>query len=162
MTSTPPADLDVQAMHPKNGAKYSPNLYKWLTSHKKPYRAWTSRVYRGTDGTLYIGMMDHGDLIGAMLYTVLREGAKAESWCYPPTRGMVEVADFWTRYLADGRCATDPEHARYFVGDHTRWRQEGDTRTCLWCGKAQQVLARWTEVVERQEWRNLQHHAMLQ
>ena len=156
-----PTGLDVQTVHPKNGAKYSPNLHKWLTSRKRPHRAWTSRVYRDADGVLYIGMMDNGDLIGAKLYAVLCNGAQAESWCYTKTRGMVEITDFWPRYLVEGRCAIDPEHARYFVGDDTRWTQEGDMRACLWCGKARQALARWTEAVERQEWRNLQHNAEL-
>ena len=154
-----PTGLDVQAVHPKNGAKYSPNLHRWLTSTKRTHRAWTSRVYRDVEGTLWIGRIDDGDLIGARLYGVLCNGAKEESSCWVSLRGLVEVADFWPRYLAEGRCAIDPEHARYFVGDDTRWTQEGDTRACLWCGKARQVLARWTEAVERQEWRNLQHNA---
>lgn len=156
-----PTGLDVQAVHPKNGAKYSPNLHRWLTSPKRKHRARTSRVYRDVEGTLWIGRIDDGSLIGARLYGVLCYGAKAESACWVNLRGLVEVADFWPRYLAEGRCAIDPEHARYFVGDDTRWTQEGDTRECLWCGKARQVLARWTEAVERQEWRTLQHNVLV-
>ena len=150
--------LDVNAIHPRNGAKYSPNLHRWLNCRTRKHRAWTSLVHRDADGTLYIGMMVDGDLIGAKLNAVLCNGSKAESWCYTKTTGMVEVADFWPRYMRDGRCAIDTEHARYFVGDDTRWTQDSDTRTCLWCGKARQVLARWTEAVERQEWRTLQHN----
>jgi hypothetical protein len=150
--------LDVAAIHPGNGSKYSPNLYKWLTMRSKKHHAWTSLVYRDADGMLYIGMMDDGDLIGARLMNVLCYGAKAESWCYTKTLDMVEVADFWPRYMRDGRCAIDTEHKRYFVGDDTRWTQDGDTRACLWCGKAQQVMVRWTESVERHEWRDLQHN----
>ena len=151
-----PNGLDVRAVDPRNGAKYSPNLHRWLTMRSKKHHAWTSRVYRDADGMLYIGMMDDGDLIGARLMNVLCYGAKAESWCYTKTLDMVEVADFWPRYVAEGRCAIDPEHKRGFVGDDTRWTQDGDTRACLWCGKAQQVLAHWTEEVERHEWRTLQ------
>lgn len=152
-----PAGLDVQAVHPKNGAKYSPNLHKWLTAKSAGHRARTSRVYSSTNRGLLIGRLDDGYLIGTRLNDVLCNGAKAGSWAIG-ARGLVEVADFWPRYLAEGRCAIDPEHAVCFVGDDTRWTQEGDTRACLWCGKARQVLARWTEAVERQEWRNLQHN----
>lgn len=150
--------LDVAAIHPGKGAKYSPNLHKWLTMRSKRHHAWTSLVYRDVDGMLYIGMMDDGDLIGARLMNVLCYGTKAESWCYTKTLDMVEVADFWPRYMRDGRCAIDTEHKRHFVGDDTRWTQDGDTRACLWCGKAQQVMVRWTESVERHEWRDLQHN----
>jgi hypothetical protein len=96
------------------------------------------------------------DLIGARLMNVLCYGTKAESCCWVNLRGLVEVADFWPRYVRDGRCAIDPEHKGHFVGDDTRWTKDGDTRECLWCGKAQQVLVRWTEAAERQEWRTLQ------
>jgi hypothetical protein len=150
-----PNGLEVQTVHPRNGAKYSPNLYRWLTSRKRKHRAWTSRVYRDKAGTLWIGMLDLGDLVGAPLMNVLCYGTKAESCCWVNLRGLVEVADFWPRYVIDGRCAIDTEHRKSFVGDDTRWTQEGDTRACLWCGKAQQVLVRWTENVERQEWRTL-------
>lgn len=153
-----PNGLDVRAVDPRNGSKYSPNLYRWLTMRSKKHHAWTSRVYRDKGGTLWIGMLDLGDLIGARLMHVLCYGTKAESFCYVGMRGLVEVVDFWPRYVAEGRCAIDPEHARYFVGDDTRWTQDGDTRACLWCGKAQQVMVRWTESVDRHEWRDLQHN----
>jgi len=156
-----PNGLDVRAVAPRNGAKYSPNLYKWLTMRNKKHHAWTSRVYRDGSGTLWIGMLDLGDLIGARLMNVLCCGAKAESFCYVGMRGLVEVADFWPRYVRDGRCAIDTEHCTYFVGDDTRWTVDGDTRACLWCGKAQQVLVRWTETVERQQWRDLQPNAAI-
>jgi hypothetical protein len=151
-----PNGLDVRAVDPRNGAKYSPNLHRWLTMRSKKHHAWTSRVYRNESGMLWIGMMDLGDLIGARLMNVLCYGTKAESFCYVGMRGLVEVADFWPRYVADGRCAIDTAHREYFIGDDTRWTQDGDTRACLWCGKTRQVLERWTESVERQEWRNLQ------
>jgi hypothetical protein len=99
--------------------------------------------------------------IAARLMNVLCYGTKAESFCYVGMRGLVEVADFWPRYVAEGRCAIDPEHKRHFVGDDTRWTQDGDTRACLWCGKARQVLVRWTETVERQQWRDLQPNVLV-
>lgn len=157
-----PNGLDVRAVDPRNGAKYSPNLHRWLTMRGKKHHAWTSRVYRDNAGTLWIGMLDLGDLIGARLMNVLCYGTKAESCCWVNLRGLVEVADFWPRYVADGRCAIDQAHERHFVGDDTRWTQDGDTRACLWCGKAQQVLVRWTGTVERQQWRDLQPNDQIQ
>lgn len=147
-----PNGLDVRAIDPRNGAKYSPNLYRWLTMRSKKHRAWSSRVYRDADDTLWIGMLDDGDLIGARLMNVLCYGAKAESCCWVNLRELVEVADFWPRYVAQGRCAIDPEHTLHFVGDDTRWSVSGDTRACLWCGNARQVLVRLTETVERERW----------
>jgi hypothetical protein len=145
--------LDVAAIHPRNGAKYSPNLHRWLTMRNRKHRAWTSRVYRDSSGMLFVGMLDLGDLIGARLMNVLCYGSKAESLCFVGLRGLEEVADFWPRYVRDGRCAIDTEHARWFVGDDTRWTQDGDTRACLWCGNARQVLVRWTESTKREAWR---------
>ena len=149
---TQPNGLDARAVAPRNGAKYSPNLYKWLTMRNKKHHAWTSRVYRDGSGTLWIGMLDLGDLIGARLMNVLCCGAKAESFCYVGMRGLVEVADFWPRYTAVGRCAIDPAHKMHFVGDDTRWRTNGEHRECLWCGAHAQKLRRWVEPVERSAW----------
>lgn len=146
--------LDTKSIHPKRGAKYSPNLHKWLTYRTKNHRTWTSRVYRDIDGVLWIGKLDLGHLIGARLIGVLCNGRKEESYCFVNLKGLVEVEDFWSRYVADGRCAIDTEHAQYFIGDDTRWTVDGDSRACLWCGKANQVLARWTKTVECKEWRN--------
>ena len=151
--------LDVKAIHPSNGAKYSPNLHKWLTSRLSKHRAWTSRVYRAADGSLWIGMLDLGDLVGARLNSVLCNGSKENSACWVNLRGLVEVADFWPRYVENGRCAIDTEHERYFIGDDTRWTVDGDTRACLWCGNAKQVMERWTETVERNEWQTVPPNA---
>jgi hypothetical protein len=98
-------------------------------------------------------MLDNGDLIGARLMNVLCYGTKAESACWMNMGSLVEVADFWPRYVADGRCAIDTEHEECFIGDESRWSVNGAVRDCLWCGKARQMLVRWTETVQRQEWR---------
>ena len=50
-----PNGLDVAAVNPSKGAKYSPNLYKWLTMRSRKHHAWTSRVYRDGGGVLMIG-----------------------------------------------------------------------------------------------------------
>lgn len=146
--------LDVAAVHPSRGSKYSPNLHKWLTARGRRHRAWTSRVYRDADGALWIGTLDLGDLFGSRLMEVLCSGTKAQSCCWVGLVGLVEVSDFWLCYVRDGRCAIDAAHQQYFIGDESRWAVIGDTRSCLWCGKAQQVLSRWTDAVQRSEWIN--------
>lgn len=148
-------ELDVKAIHPSNGAKYSPNLHKWLTQRERKHRAWTSSVFRDRDGVLWIGMLDEGAfLIGCRLMQVLCNGAKAESMAYPLKQlgTLEEVPDFWTRYAADGRCAIDTGHQMYFVGDDTRWHVVGDERKCLWCEKAHQRRERYTRTTEHERW----------
>lgn len=144
--------LDVAAIHPRNGAKYSPNLHAWLTLRSKKHRAETSRVFADKDGTLWIGFLDDGYLIWSRLMSVLCEGKKAESFAFGYLGKLDEVPDFWARYTAVGRCAIDPAHKMYFVGDDTRWRRAGDKRECLWCGNHAQKLRRWVEPVERSAW----------
>lgn len=143
--------LDVADIHPRQGAKYSPNLYHWLTSRAN--RKSLSRIYRDQDNLLWIGYPDgYGGLIGQRLIVVLCSGTKANSACWVNLGPLTEVADFWPRYVRDGRCAIDPEHHIAFVGEDTRWSVDGDTRKCVWCGNATQVLRRWTETVDRQSW----------
>jgi hypothetical protein len=128
--------LDVRAVDPCKGAKYSPNLHRWLTAPRYGSRVWTSRVYRDEEGELWIGFLDIGDLIGTKLMRVLCFGAKAETFCWMNLKGLVEVPDFWPRYVRDGRCAIDTAHQMNFIGDDTRWTSNGGTRACLWCGKS--------------------------
>ena len=148
--------LDLREIDPKKSTKYSPNIYRWLTMRNKKYRAKTSRVYRGEDGEIFVGMIDDGLLIGSRLSAVLFYGPKAQSFCFIGPGRIEEVADFWQRYIADGRCAIDTEHRRHFIGDESRWLQDGDTRSCQWCGKAHQVLKRWTETVDCSKWVKLE------
>ena len=148
-----PNDLDIKKINPKNHPRYSPNLYKWIMNRNNPTRKWASRVYKDSDGTLWIGFIDDGDFIGARLMSVLCNGSGAWSACYGSLKlGLVEVIDFWDDYIKRGRCAIDQDHSMYFIGDETRWRAEGDTRECLWCGNVRQRLKKWSEVVEREKW----------
>jgi len=148
-------NLDVAAIDPRNGAKFSPNLYKWLTDRKRSYRASSSRLYRSPNDALYIGYIDDGDLVGSRLMTVLCEGRRAQTFCYLPTFRLIEVTDFWPRYMHVGRCAIDPDHKMGFQNDESRWEVNGDWRTCTWCGACSQMLVRWTEKVQRQAWRDV-------
>ena len=146
--------LDVQAIDPRNGGKYSLNLYQWLTKRDDKMRAWASRVYRDADGSLFVGWPSEshpGEFIGARMGHILCYGSRAGLWCYS-SLALEEIPDFWARYTAVGRCAIDVDHTMSFIGDENRWKQTGDTRVCQWCG-AKQHLERWTETVEREAWR---------
>ncbi len=144
--------LDMSAIHPSNGAKYSPNLYKWLNMRSRKHHATMSRVYSDKSGRLWIGMIDNGDLFGAKLMNVLCCGSKADSACWVGLGELVEVVDFWQHYTKIGRCAIDPTHTVFFVGSNTRWRTNGDTRECLWCCNHSQKLRRWVEKVDKSAW----------
>lgn len=147
-------NLDLSAIHPKKGAKYSPNLYQHLTTKRSKAFSRYAHVYKDKDNTLWLGYLDEGLLIGARLAQVLRYGAKAERFAYTNLGPLNEVPDFWQKYVAHGRCAIDTAHTMYFIGDDARWSVTGNARTCLWCGQVHQTLHEVTETrqVTRQEW----------
>lgn len=148
--------LDLARIHPNNHPKFSPNLHAFLSSSKGKHIARLGTVFRDEQGTLWLGYKDDlGSLIGARLPQVLCFGKKAEVFSYSGLR-FKEVENFWENYCQTGRCAIDPQHKEYFVGDASRWDVRGNTRSCMWCGKGQQVLKRWTETatVEKSTWLN--------
>ncbi|CAM8642761.1 hypothetical protein MCEMSEM18_03535 [Comamonadaceae bacterium] len=141
--------LDIEQVSPDKGAKYSPNLYRWLKGQKS--RAWALRVYRCTDDVLWIGILDGRELIGSKLLGVLCNGKKERTFAWQHI-DAVEVVGFWERYVADGRCAIDTDHSMHFQGDDTRWHTVDRSRSCNWCGKSSQTFKRWTETVDREDW----------
>jgi hypothetical protein len=146
--------LDLRAIDPRNGEKYSLNLYQWLTKRDDKMRAWASRVYRDANGSLFVGWPSEshpGEFIGARMGDILCYGRRSECFCFL-SLVLEEIPNFWERYTAIGRCAIDDAHTMSFLGAENRWKQTGDTRECQWCG-AQQHLERWTETVEREAWR---------
>lgn len=150
---------DLLALATLQGDKYSPNLrsfvLRWHRKLGKTIKGPVPQVYRLSDGRLYIGYLDdYGALIGACLNTVLGRGASTQTFCYAHIRNPEWVEGFWEQYGEDGRCAIDRDHTTYFIGDNTRWRVDGDHRSCLWCGKVSQQLKRWTETktVQHEEW----------
>lgn len=139
----------VNAISPDRGVRYSPNLYQWLRKAlKRPIPL--PGVYRSHDGTLFIGWKDEEFLIGSRLMGVLCNGASEASMAYPGRFSPVE--NFWPEYALIGRCAIDAEHEISFLGGE-RWATSGSSRACLWCGNFNQTLQRWTDSVEREEWR---------
>ena len=152
-------EFNVEDFNPKNHPKYSPNLYKWIKSQKLRY----PRIYKDKEGRFWIGLIDKefpGDLLGCRLAGVLCNGKKERmGWLLGFANQITECTNFWSEYRQDGRCAIDRDHAMAFVGDETRWQQDGDFRRCQWCGQATQRLHRWTETVAREEWRNAREEA---
>ena len=150
--------LDLLAIiNPKNGDRYSPNLYRWLKHRQRKHRAWTSRVYVDAYGVKWIGMIKPGLCFsGCRLMAVLCNGCREQSFAYLLNRkftgGLVEIPDFWENYALTGRCAVDPEHTEHFRNDDTRWQYDGNHRRCLWCGEFSQILKKWQETVDREKW----------
>ena len=152
--------LVLASIHPSLNPSYSPNLHAWVKKNTHifgdggtPDTVWKLRAGAPSDlpeGTLYIGHKDGGLFSGARLNMVLCYGAKQQRVAYVDVaRHVTPVEDFWQQYKILGRCAIDPEHKIYFLGD--RWSERGDARTCLWCGHQQRLL-RWNETVERTRW----------
>lgn len=146
--------LDLKAINPKNGDKFSPILFAWISSRSNPYRR-NYLVYRDPDGVLWIGDVDGDWFTGCKLIGVLCNGTGEPSGAYAGLGARVEVIpDFWDRYEAIGRCAIDKTHELYFVGDETRWSVTGDSRSCLWCGNCTQTRITTTKQVKETAWVN--------
>ena len=140
------------------GDRYSPNLRKWLKSNRRSHLE--ASVFQWNDGGLYIGVMesDDGWFTGSKLWAVLNGGrGSQQTWAHPPewASHLKEIPDFWSKYAAIGRCAIDPEHARVWIGEETRWKVDGDVRECLWCGNHKQTFRRWTKNVDCSAWENV-------
>jgi hypothetical protein len=150
-----PNGLDIKAINPKNGQKYSPNLYKFMTDPQRRGSATYTMIYRDHQGVLWLGIRDEeGWFHGARLIAVLCSGRKETVFAHPPVFGkaLTEVKGFWKRYVSDGRCEIDKAHDMYFVGDKDRWSVKGDHRTCTWCGKVRQKKERYVEKVRKERW----------
>lgn len=148
-----PTHLTLESIHPKLGARFSPNLHGFLKTRRNQSMLRFGRVYKDPEGALWLGYPDEEFFVGARLISVLCNGARTNTAAHVRVvRGLTEVEGFWNDYRRYGRCAVDPAHRMGFVGDDTRWTTNGDQRDCLWCGKASQRMRRWTETVERSEW----------
>lgn len=145
-------NLDLDAISPEKGPQYSRNFHLWLKSQSSRVLAY--RVYREKlTGCLWVGILDGRELIGSKLIAVLCNGLKEKTAAWQGV-DAVEVEGFWESYMAIGRCAVDPEHSMYFVDEATRWSVVGESRHCLWCKKASQVLTRQTREVVTHNWEN--------
>lgn len=138
---------DIKALSPKAGAKFSPNLYRWLVRRARYRNLERIGVFRAVDGRLFVGSKDDTGLVsGAPLWTVMHGGAQNMSFCYLGSQGWRELKTFWREYAKRGRCHVDPKHEHTFVDE--RWETCGNRRTCLWCGTKQRRVAKRRTVVE--------------
>lgn len=148
-----PTSLRLDAIDPNNGARFSPNLFRYLKHRKNSASVQFIRAFRNEKGVIWIGYDAGGDLIGAKLMDILVEGVNAKRFGYlDGILTLAELPTFWDDYMLHGRCAIDQAHSLHFAGDDTRWSTSGETRTCNWCGRATQHMRRWTEAVERASW----------
>lgn len=148
--------LDLEAIHPARGAKFSPNLHAWLTVSRYGRltpRALLSGLYTDPTGTLWIGYLrDTAGFVGQRLALVLAEGAGAGLGAWRHLGHMQPWNGFWPKYIAVGRCALDPKHSDASIYAEHRWSRRGDTRSCRWCGAASQRLVRWSELEACEAW----------
>ncbi len=140
--------IDIEKFNPKNGDKYSPNFYKWLRRH---YRPEFSVVRGGEFDHLYVGEDEGWCFTGKKLMHILCKIGDPISCILNLKTKPTPVADFWKDYEERGRCAIDPSHNMRFVGDENRYQQNGDARTCRWCGTRQNLV---TKTHEYQVWEN--------
>lgn len=153
----------LNAINPKNGDKYSPNIFKWVKRATKDnplfYKEENLVAYRDKEGCVHIGFAsadkrEKNWISGRQLEEVLGSGGYLVS--RPPfamnIAAMLMLANFWSEYIKRGRCAIDKDHVRRFIGDENRWHTKGNTRTCQWCGKAKQKLVKRKEVIIREDW----------
>lgn len=157
--------LRLADLGPQRSAAFSPNLYRWMRAHGAFRRAGgvvqTAYLPRPGSraeaefgcGTLFLGkpfdaVGGNPDFCGARMIAVLCDGAREHNWCFSGLMpDLAPVAGFWERYLQVGRCAIDPEHQQYFLGGD-RYRVEGRSRTCLWCGAHHERITRSRIIVD--------------
>ncbi len=141
--------------------QYSENLWKWVRKYRdRPlFVAFSEKDGHHYDDTktlaskLYVGFhrLDDGWLHGCRLTDILCNGVNAGSWAYPPAMQFREILDWWDKYIEHGKCFIDPEHYLYL--DVARWLEDGDVRTCIWCGNYQQ--REHIEMVLQKEWKSI-------
>ena len=146
----------LKQIDPKLNPKFSPNLHDWLKQIWFHKNCEVIVTHHTPNWGRYIGSLDENAwLFGSQLNSVLCNGQKEKVRAFSPNHHMNTSGidhDFWATYIQDGRCAIDPEHTGFFVGDNTRWKIKNKTRECLWCGHHVQVKLDWTETVHKEQW----------
>lgn len=142
-----PNNLDLATIHPRNGAKFSPNLHDYLVAQSRKLTGRYAHVYRDLLNVLWLGYKDDDCFVGTRLTRVLCYGRKAETFAYLDIGPLTEVENFWADYQSNGRCAIDTDHTMYFLNDDSRWATNDSERSCLWCGKVHQRQETMTENV---------------
>ena len=158
--------MDLKKINPKNGDKYSPNLFKFLKA-LSPLRRESIQVFKRSESKLFcgdglwIGTLDGkpGDqwLHGCRLNSALCFGVKAarrEMFAHPirSNENFELLENFWSEYERIGRCAIDSEHTQQFIGGHGRWASTATHRHCLWCGEVVQEKTTFIKTEVRDVW----------
>lgn len=153
--------LRLDDLAPGKSPSFSPNLFKYMRRRGHFFRDGGTIVdvfviregsRAATEmgaGTLMLGFVDGHFFSGVRLTEALCLGAQATSMAYAISASVEPLAGFWDDYLVKGRCAIDPAHAEYFIGD--RYSTAGAVRTCLWCG-AQHAKVETSRVVIDTSW----------
>lgn len=167
--------LTLQQLDPIKARSYSPILYEWL--RKQCYaerqldivwqfyqvREYTGETFIYLPGTFVLGRPDSENaiLIGQSLNAISRLGVYAKPiHIHEAEKFLQPLPTFWEEYLANGRCAFDPEHmasviplpSNDFTSDKLsvveNFGAERYVKTsekscrCMWCGR---VLAQTSE-----------------
>lgn len=145
--------VDLTVIDPKNGKKFSPNLYRFLKKVSKRYDLNELGVYIDNHQTKWIGILrEDGWFSGCRLTAVLCYGAKEQIYAHPNMTTLKKIEDFWSNYEQVGRCAIDPEHQMFFIDDKSRWDQKGDLRECIWCGCCSQSITKVKKMIAISKW----------
>lgn len=145
--------MNFDRFKPDGTGKFSPLLYRWLTSKKANERRYMQvfqkrNIIDGDDfrdywvpNEIVIGRGDSdGFISGRTLGSIIRgdRGVHGSTFAYGPQFKMREITDrFWEEYGRSGRWAWDLLHRMAMVDDKQRFTFSDDclTRTCNWCGK---------------------------
>lgn len=129
----------LKAIDPKNGAKFSPNLYKWVKKFANRFP--DIKVYRDDLERYWIGEMTDDGFTGNRLFRAMIDGKKENFWWPKAQEELTEIKDFWKNYLNVGRCASDSGHNTYFASVPDRWKTiDKNNRECIWCGQKQKRI----------------------
>lgn len=162
-------DLTLDNIDPAlHGERFSQNIHAWVKRNTvrrgtiiRPFP--TAFYGRGRKDSIesgpFLGWLNEcgccpHSLSGSPLSSIMtggggrRRGAEVGCWTNLP---LEEWPEFWGTYLLIGRRVVDPEHQTYFANAEHRYKEEGDLRTCLWCGEAQR-RERYTVTTERERW----------
>ena len=146
--------ITLDDINPKNGVKYSKNLYRWM---KKYFKGTGLPNVYVVNGDMWIGSFDGENwLIGSRVVSVLCNGPSAfrGAYCMKNAEKTL-VENFWNEYALYGRCAIDKTHCMMFMDDSTRWEYIGkNTRKCKWCGNVTQILKRTVVKKTVKTWEN--------
>lgn len=152
-------NFKLNEINPRNGSKYSPNLYKFLKKNKGR----SFKVFEDKEGYLWIGDYEEGFgnpkgyFVGHRLIRVLCEGSKVIpfAWIAKSLGELKELRHFWDDYKIIGRCAIDLDHSMWFQGDENRFSKSefGESRSCDWCGQKQKRVETSHKIIKTR-WEN--------